>query len=98
MSVELKALEDLDWKSLDLPPSLPITDVEVEEYLDPSGENSLRVTIVLAEAVDPLKMSGADVIQLKSAIREAIAARGVGCFAYIFLTKESERQQEPDAD
>jgi hypothetical protein len=96
MSADLNALETLDLEQLDLPRSLPVTGIEIEDYVDSTGDDALRVTLVLDESVDPAKISGGDVIQLKSAIRNAIAARGVRRFAYIFLVKESERQEETD--
>jgi hypothetical protein len=64
--------------------------------VDSTGNDALRVTLVLDESVDAARISGADVIRLKSAIRDAIAARGVQRFAYIFLVKESERREETD--
>ena len=96
MSAEVNALGSLNLKKLDLPRSLPVTGIEVEDYVDSTGEDALRVTVILDEAVDPTNFSGADVIRLKSAIREAIAARGVQRFAYIFLVKESERQPDQE--
>jgi hypothetical protein len=98
MSTDLRAVETLDLTQLELPPSLPITGMEVEEYVDWTGDEALRVTLIIDESVDAARTSGGDVIQLKSAVREAIRALGVREFVYIRLVKESERRQAWDSE
>ena len=98
MPVDEKTREALDLRSLRLPPSPPVTRVEVQEYTDSSGEPSLRVLVVLDESTDLDQVSGDDVGELKFAIRESLKAHGVDVFPYIFLAKPSELDEPDDEE
>src|SRR2546421_7318783 len=90
MSVDAKAREALDLKSLSFPPSLPVIRLEVEDYTDWDGDPALRVLVVLDESVDEEQVSGEDAGDLKFAIRESLRKHGITLFPYIFLAKPSE--------
>lgn len=90
MLVTEDARRALELKNLSLPASLPVLRVETEEYTDWEGEPALRVLVVVPESVDPEKVSGADVGDLKFAIRTALRQHGVTLFPYIFLASQSE--------
>ena len=90
MAVDQKTHAALDLGQLLLPPGLPVTRIEVQDYTDSTGEPSLRVLVVLDENVDPEHVSGREVSDLKWAIRESLRKHGISSFAYIFLAKQSE--------
>lgn len=80
----------LDLKTLKLPPSLPVTRLEAEDYTDWSGEPSLRVLAVLDESVDVEKVSGEAVGDFDAAIHDSLRKHGITLFPYIFFAKPSE--------
>jgi hypothetical protein len=93
MAVNEKTIEPLEWKSLALPAEIPILDVKTEEYTDWTGDSALRVTVFVDEALDPAKISGEAVGELKHALREGLRKRGSTLFAYIRLVKRSELEE-----
>jgi hypothetical protein len=90
MTVVEVAREAMNQESLKLPPKLPIVRWSVEDYEDSSGEQALRVLVVLDENVDIEKISGRDVGELKFAIYDALQRKGITLFPYVFLAKQSE--------
>ena len=90
MPVDVEARKALDLKNLPQVPGLPVIGVEVEDYTDWEGEPALRVTVILDESVDPEKVSGKAVSDLKRAIRDNLTTRGISLFPYTFLVKPSE--------
>lgn len=98
MPVDLRTIDALDLKSLRLPPSPPVKRLEVEDYTDSLGEPSLRILVVLNESTDLSQVSGNDIGDLKSAIRESLKQHGVTTFPYIFLAKPSELEQSDDEE
>jgi hypothetical protein len=97
MPVDEKTLEALDLNRLRLPASPQVTRLEAEHYTDSSGEPALRILVVLDESTDIDHLSGADVGELKFAIRESLREHGITGFPYIFLAKDSELK-EPDEE
>lgn len=98
MSVNKLAQDTLEAARPALPPSPPVDHFEAEDYIDSSGEQSIRVLVVLTEATDPEKVSGEDVGELKYAIRKRLADQGITAFPYIFFAKPSELAEDEDAD
>lgn len=95
MPVAETAKTILSLDELSFPVSLPVTRLEVEDYIDHSGDDSLRVLAVLDESVDVDAIDGRAVGDLKQAIRDRLRERGIDRFVYIFLAKQSELD-EPD--
>ena len=98
MPVDQNTIDALDLKRLSLPPSPHVTKLEAEEYTDSTGEPSLRILVTLDEATDIGRVSGDDVGELKSAIRESLREHGIHVFPYIFLAKPSELLESEDED
>jgi len=98
MTVIEESREALDLKKLALPPGLPVTRLEVEDYADADGEPALRVLAVIAESVVIEQVSGRDVVAMKSAIRESLWQRGITLFPYVFIAKQSELDEDEDED
>lgn len=95
MPVDEKTIKALDLTSLPLPPSPAISRIEVEEYIDSTGEPSLRLLVVLAEQTDVASLTGKEVGALKAAIHQSLLDHGVERFPYIFLVTPEELA-EPD--
>src|SRR5260221_9843798 len=90
MPVDIETRKALDLKNLPQVPGLPVIGLEVEDYTNWDGEPALRVTVILDESVDPEKVSGKAVSDLKFAIRESLTKHGISLFPYTFLVKPSE--------
>ena len=98
MAVDQKAHAALGLEQLAIPPGLPVTRIEVQDYTDSTGEPSLRVLVVLDESVDLEHISGRDVGELKWSIRESLRKHGISSFAYIFMAKQSELDATSDEE
>jgi hypothetical protein len=92
MAVDQKIQDALKLSKLKskLPKNPRVVDIRVEEYVDTSGEDALRVTAILDEKVDIENFSGKDISALKSAIRDQIRGQGVELWPYVWLAKQSE--------
>ena len=88
----------LDWRKLTLPDSLHVIGMETEEYVDWQGAESLRVNVTIADETDLSRVTGLDVIELKSAIRERLLQNRILLFPYIFIAKPSELLEVDDDD
>ena len=98
MPVSAATKKALNLKKLKLPPSIPVLRVEVEDYTDWDGDPALKVLVVLDESVDPEKVDGNAVNELKVAIRNSLRKHGVTLFPYIFFAKPSELAETDDED
>ncbi len=79
-----------------LPREPKVVDILVEDYVDTDKEDALRVTVIIDEDVDIEKVSGQDITDLKSAIRHRIRELGVELWAYIFVAKQSEFDEDEE--
>ncbi len=98
MSIGQNTIDALNLGNLPLPASLPVSRLEAEDYTDSTGEPSLRILVVLDEGTDLTKVSGDDVGELKSVIRESLRNHGITIFPYIFLAKPSELEDTSDEE
>lgn len=98
MPVDEKTRDALDLRQLNIPPELPISRIEVEDYTDWDGDASLRVLVVLDEAVEVEKLLGGVVGKLKSRIHDSLRDHGIVLFPYIFLAKQSELDAPDDEE
>jgi hypothetical protein len=98
MAVDEKTKEALDLKTLQLPSSPPVFQINVEEYEDWTGEESLRLQVVLAAHTDVSRITGQQVGELKRAIHDSLIAHGVSRFPYIFITTPEELAEPIDED
>ena len=93
-----QAREALRLADLRLPSQPKIVGLEVEDYIDWTGEPALRITAVLDEAVDIEHVSGRDVSDLKLAIHDRLLECNIQLFPYIILVKQSERVSIGDGE
>jgi hypothetical protein len=98
MTVDQKIREALRLEKLKLPRNPRVVDVRIEDYVDTSGEDALRVLVVLDEKVRVEKITGREVIDLKMAIRDWLREQGVELWPYISLAKQSELDEDEDDD
>lgn len=94
MTVAAQAQKALDMKKLNLPPKPAVVAIEVEDYVDWTGEDALRVYVILKDDTPDEELTGDAMIQLKSAIRERLRSHGIKQFAYVRLFSESVRRPE----
>jgi hypothetical protein len=94
MAIDQKTRDALAIENLNLPADLPIVKIEIEEYVDTSGYDALRVYVILKDNVSDECLTGKNMIQLRSAIRESLLAKGIRLFPYVTLRTESERRDE----
>ena len=90
MTVVEKARKLLNPKKLKLPTRPPVVAIEVEEYEDSEGVDSLEVYLVLGEDTTDDDIKGEAVLDMKRAIHDALLAKGIQEFPYIHLAKRSE--------
>lgn len=96
MAVDQRVVDALKLSDLKsrLPRNPKVVDVRVEDYVDSDGEDALRVWAILDEKVNPAKISGQDVTDLKRAIRDRIRELGIDLWPYIQLVKQSELDED----
>jgi hypothetical protein len=96
MPVDQAVREALDLSKLRFPSNLPVIGIDAEDYTDSTGDEALRVRVLVDESVDVGKGMGDAVWQVKTAIRDSLRARGVTRFPYIFLAKPSDLVETDD--
>jgi hypothetical protein len=94
MPISPEIREALDMKNLNLPPEPKVIAIEVEDLTDWTGDDALRVKVILDESVDEWNFSGEALLRMRAAIHEALLARGISLFPYVFLAKPSELEQD----
>ena len=90
MTAVEKARKILNPKKLKLPLRPPVVAIEVEEYEDSQGEDSLEVYVVLGEDTTDEDITGEAVLDIKTKIHDELLAQGIREFPYIHLAKRSE--------
>lgn len=76
-------------RKLDLPASsMKPTEWIVDDYVDSTGEDALRVIVVVEDGLE--SVDGSAIIHVKEAIRESLLDEGIDRYAYIWFTTASE--------
>jgi hypothetical protein len=92
MPIDTKIRTALRRKNLDLPPKPRVLSIEAEDYVDWTGDEALRIWVVIDEdTTDAELQNGKAIIQLKRTIHDSLLNKGVTLYPYIFLTKPSEQ-------
>ena len=97
MALDEKVEEALRIENLSLPSELPVEKISAEEYIDSTGDEALRVSVVLREDFDEETISGDAVIKLKLSIHDSLIARGIRLFPYVWLMKPSDLLAAPES-
>ncbi|MBI2827343.1 MAG: hypothetical protein HYX69_21935 [Planctomycetia bacterium] len=98
MTVAERVRKALDIKRLSLPESPHVLRIVAEDYANAAGDDALRIVVVLANDTDMSRLSGDDVLSLKSAIRESLQSKGVALFPYIFFATEDELKERESGE
>jgi hypothetical protein len=77
-----------------LPKNPRVVDIRVEEYVDTSGEDALRVTVVLDENVEVEKLKAEDLTAMAREIRARVRDQGFELWPYVQFIKQSELDAE----
>lgn len=94
MTVSKQAARLLAPKGLDLPSAPRVLGIEVEDTVDSSGEDALRVYVIIADGTRDKELTGENMLKLKGAIHDKLLAHGIHLFPYVFLRTESQRRDE----
>lgn len=95
MAVAEKARRVLDLKTLSLPPRPQVLEIAVEDYVDSTGDDALRVDVVLGEDTTDEEL-GEETFRMKWVIQDRLQEEGIEEFAYIFVAKPSELAEVED--
>lgn len=90
MTVADQARAILDLRGLPLPPRPKVLQIAVEDYVDASGDDALRVDVLIDDNATLEDIRSGGVRQLKRAISDRLRSEGIELFPYIFLAKPSE--------
>jgi hypothetical protein len=98
MAVDQKIRDALKLSKLKtkLPKNPRIVDIRVEEYVDTSGEDALRVTVVLDEGVQVEKLRAEDITAMTREIRARVRDQGFQLWPYIQFVKQSELDEDDE--
>lgn len=91
MVLDQNIAEALDVRKLDLPSQPEVLSLEAEPYVDWTGEDSLRVWVILSDETDEERFNGDDLLKIDAAIHDSLLARGVTLFPYTRFVKKGER-------
>lgn len=80
----------LKKETLELPDRPVIEDIKAEYIQDSSGEDSLEVWVILSDSTSEEELTGASVVQIKSAISESLLKSGVDLFPYVRFSKRAD--------
>ncbi|MCR4318134.1 MAG: hypothetical protein NUW37_17450 [Planctomycetes bacterium] len=96
MPVDGKTIEALNLEDIrdNLPSGIKVIGLWVQNYVDSTGDETIRVLIVIDERTNVYKISGKDVSDLKWAIREHLKEKGITQFIYFKIGKPSEVREE----
>jgi hypothetical protein len=94
MTIAKEAGKLLDPKCLDLPTSPRVLGIEVENAIDASGDEALRIYVTIADGTRDKELTGEHILKLKGAIHDRLLAHGIDLFPYVFLRTESQRREE----
>jgi hypothetical protein len=89
-AVAEQAREFLTLDKLQFPASLPIVELEVEDYVDWTGDDALRINAYIDEAASGDDVNVRDLFAFKDAVRSELQRHGIDLFPYIHFPKRSE--------
>lgn len=90
MTQEQVAAKVLNLKALKLPPEARVVNIRWHPYVDHTGEDSLKVYVILDESTTA-ETHGWDAVKpVDRAIRDSLLAAGVQLFPYLHFVKQSE--------
>src|SRR5947209_20459098 len=93
MKVEDIRKKILDPKKLPLPKKPKVTDIKVFPYEDHTGEEALRVWVILDDSTTREDCDPNDLNAIDQAIHEALLTAGINLFPYTMMITPSELKE-----
>lgn len=94
MAIEQAAFEALEVARKSFPKAPRIQRLLVEDEIDMEGHDALRVTVVLPDDTRDDEFTGDNLLALRWAIHQALEAKGIKLFPYLFYATEQELAEE----
>lgn len=94
MDMVQAAAEALENAKCTFPKAPRIQRLMVEDEIDMEGHDALRVTVVLPDDTRDDEFSGDNLLALRWAIYQALEAKGIKLFPYLFYATEQELADE----
>lgn len=88
----------LKLKDLELPEKPRIASLRWDYYEDSSGDDSLRIWVILADDTADDDITGEAVHAIKWAVRDRLESNGVHLFPYFTFARESDVDNGPGQD
>jgi|SRR4051812_24099980 len=89
MTVANKAQELLDPHALPLPLRPHVLQINVEDYVDASGDDALRVNVLIGDDTKDEEL-GEATFQIRLAIHDRLRQEGIELWPYVFFAMPSE--------
>lgn len=83
----------LDPKKLPLPPKPVVTDIKVFPHMDHTGEEALRVYVLLDESTTRADRAPKNLSAIRLAILDALRAAGIELFPYTRMATPSDLRE-----
>ncbi len=96
MSTVQAARDALEVARQSFPKAPRIQRLMVEEEIDMEGRDALRVTVVLPDDTRDEEFTGDNLLALRWAIHQALEAKGIKLFPYLFYATEQELAEEAE--
>jgi len=94
MTLDQTTKQALAIENLSLPASPRIATIHAHTYEDSSGEESLEIWVILSDSTSDDDLTGENVMQIKSAIRESLINSGIQHFPYVRMIRQKDYQAE----
>lgn len=96
MSIVEAAREALESARKSFPKAPRIQRLTVEDEIDMEGRDALRVNIVLSNDFRDDEFTGDNLLALQWAVHQALLAKGIRLFPYLFYATEQELAEEAE--
>ena len=96
MTVVQEAAAVLEGAKDTFPKAPRIQRLTVEDEIDMEGRDALRVTVVLPDDTRDDEITGGHTLELNWAIYQALRAKGINLFPFVFYATERELAEEAE--
>ncbi|WP_459556032.1 hypothetical protein [Lacunimicrobium album] len=96
--MSVSVLDEFRMGSVELPKELPIQNIKASEYEDVEGNPAILINVWLKENTNPDTISGANILDMKRAIRRWFLEKNVDLFPYYQLEVINEEPAEGDLE
>ena len=96
MTIVEAARKVLESARKSFPKAPRIQRLMVEDEIDMEGRDALRVTVVLPDDTRDDEITGGHTLELNWAIYQALRAKGINLFPFVFYATERELAEEAE--